>query len=956
MTLEEITHILGNPEFDNLSVGALLNIFREPGNTFINPFISEEDPASRQLSADTVLDITHESLIRNWQWLGQWAKEEYDSYSVSLDFEKQLDRWVNSDKSNNYLLSIGPLTYFENWYNKANPNAWWIARYLPEETNNEARQDNAVVILNNSREFIRRSARKHVITRTIMRYGPKRIGAVLGIIALVVLSSFTIRNYFQKQNGYVLDKMRSQILKLAADPKVPKLSKSLMLIEQLRQGGATIDDVMHAVNDPVQRISVMNTIASTLVFHGRDEPSNEIYRSFFLTDSLMDAVSFPDKDANHMVSLLREINFFRIALEMAYFYHPDEKMAAWRQKNALRSAHWVKKILELQPAGFEDIQSFNLALENSINYHSFTSDELNSLVKLLSPFENGLQTDWLKSRYQKDKILLRGSEAQNYGFKYNGLYQELAYLYAAIGDSEKGLRCLDSLLANSQNNFQGDYAAGADNATNIVAVYFNYDKTDAQNLFVKSYCARKKTTEEDFYNHLIARTIHGFEAGNNLRIYPFMNETEDVNLKFCSRKQLSAFFAKYRETVQATISDADQKNYLLALSYKNEGMLKSINSEVTLKGEPDINGYFGKAMALYRAVNPKYLNTSVSITVDAAEVKIIPRKYLFIYPDLITPFHPSEPRSYFQYYLSDAFMNYIVSNQLVNSFYPGYEEMGYLVQWLEFYNVTRINPSAFMVFNVRNQVLKDLELALRKNDSSKRMDLNRLYLYLGKDALDSGRLEEMVVYYDAIEYSKIFNLMREKDFFGFVREQSFRTIAFAVSGYMKAGHPAEAYRMVSQFKNPSNRSSLYAFAAISLLKEKVDDKTIRLLLDSALTEMDRKENRTNNQPNRGLIAYALTLENPSENTQKAYVLIRNLWAKFEATRDICRAFAFRKELYGAEENIPAYISSSDQADFLWAILLGYSEGTTETRAGWKKFELGYPSRLNMNIEYVDENN
>ena len=86
MTLQEITNILGNPASDYQKVGAVLNIFREPANTFINPFISEDDAGSRDLQPDAVLDITHESLIRNWQYLGQWAKEEYDSHSVSLDF------------------------------------------------------------------------------------------------------------------------------------------------------------------------------------------------------------------------------------------------------------------------------------------------------------------------------------------------------------------------------------------------------------------------------------------------------------------------------------------------------------------------------------------------------------------------------------------------------------------------------------------------------------------------------------------------------------------------------------------------------------------------------------------------------------------------------------------------------------------------------------------------------
>lgn len=154
MTLQEITNIIGNPLINASLTGAILNIFREPGNTFIHPFIINDDPESLVLQPEQVLDITHESLIRNWKYLGQWAREEFESRSISLDFEAQLGRWVNSDKSNDFLMSIGPLTYFEAWYNKAKPNAWWIARYLPEENTNEARLQKAGEILGNAREFL----------------------------------------------------------------------------------------------------------------------------------------------------------------------------------------------------------------------------------------------------------------------------------------------------------------------------------------------------------------------------------------------------------------------------------------------------------------------------------------------------------------------------------------------------------------------------------------------------------------------------------------------------------------------------------------------------------------------------------------------------------------------------------------------------------------------------------
>jgi hypothetical protein len=82
MTLQEITNILGTGH-DSSVVGSVLNIFREPGNTFIHPFILEDDADSQQLHPQIILDITHESLIRNWKYLGQWAKEEYDSRSIS---------------------------------------------------------------------------------------------------------------------------------------------------------------------------------------------------------------------------------------------------------------------------------------------------------------------------------------------------------------------------------------------------------------------------------------------------------------------------------------------------------------------------------------------------------------------------------------------------------------------------------------------------------------------------------------------------------------------------------------------------------------------------------------------------------------------------------------------------------------------------------------------------------
>ena len=77
-----------------------------------------------------------------------------------------------------------------------------------------------------------------------------------------------------------------------------------------------------------------------------------------------------------------------------------------------------------------------------------------------------------------------------------------------------------------------------------------------------------------------------------------------------------------------------------------------------------------------------------------------------------------------------------------------------------------------------------MHLDLEKTPGARSIDLNWLYLYLGKDEQDSGRLDEMLTYYAKIEPAEIFNLLRDKDFGGFSRDQSFRMIARAIEGYI----------------------------------------------------------------------------------------------------------------------------------------------------------------------------
>ena len=71
-TVNEITGIINRPNITNATVCGVLNIFRAQENTLLRPFMMDNSVESQYLPGDTVLDVTHEALIRNWEMLSQW--------------------------------------------------------------------------------------------------------------------------------------------------------------------------------------------------------------------------------------------------------------------------------------------------------------------------------------------------------------------------------------------------------------------------------------------------------------------------------------------------------------------------------------------------------------------------------------------------------------------------------------------------------------------------------------------------------------------------------------------------------------------------------------------------------------------------------------------------------------------------------------------------------------------
>ncbi len=202
ITLKEITNLINQPHITYEVVNGVINIFREPGSTFIHPFIDPDQPESYYIPADTVLDITHEALIRNWRLLQKWEHEEEENVNDFLEFKVQLKRWLENNKRKEYLLPLGTLTYFEQWYERCKPNKYWIAKYDNSNLPYEEKLKAAEKLEQNIKLYLQKS-RNYIIAQEKKRKAIRTVFAILSLIIILILIGFSSWALHEKRNAEI---------------------------------------------------------------------------------------------------------------------------------------------------------------------------------------------------------------------------------------------------------------------------------------------------------------------------------------------------------------------------------------------------------------------------------------------------------------------------------------------------------------------------------------------------------------------------------------------------------------------------------------------------------------------------------------------------------------------------------------------------------------------------------
>jgi len=105
---------------DQEAVRRVVDAFRGPECNFLTPV---EDTALRD---DTVIDISHESLIRQWSALRDWVRQEFQSAQTYQHIETSAQLWHKGEAG---FLTMPYLGLALAWRERERPSAAWAARY-----------------------------------------------------------------------------------------------------------------------------------------------------------------------------------------------------------------------------------------------------------------------------------------------------------------------------------------------------------------------------------------------------------------------------------------------------------------------------------------------------------------------------------------------------------------------------------------------------------------------------------------------------------------------------------------------------------------------------------------------------------------------------------------------------------------------------------------------------------
>ncbi len=152
-------------------VGRVVDKFREPGRTLLMP------PYGTRLDSDTVIDISHESLMRIWTRLKSWLDEESRSAEMYLKLAESAERFQLGRAG---LWKMPDLQLALNWQEENKPTLVWGQRYDP------AFERTMVFLETSNKAYETEQRNKELLQRRALRRS-RMLAIIMGVAAMICI-------------------------------------------------------------------------------------------------------------------------------------------------------------------------------------------------------------------------------------------------------------------------------------------------------------------------------------------------------------------------------------------------------------------------------------------------------------------------------------------------------------------------------------------------------------------------------------------------------------------------------------------------------------------------------------------------------------------------------------------------------------------------------------------------
>jgi energy-coupling factor transporter ATP-binding protein EcfA2 len=341
-------------------VKKIIEIFRKPGRGFLMPAYPTE------LNDNTIIDISHESLMRVWTRLIGWLEEEEESAQIYL----HLCEAVNLYETGKGGLWRDPeLQLALKWKAEQNTNAAWAARYNPY-------YDKAIFFLEHSKQKRDLEIQhKEELQKQRLRTA-RRISIVVFVIAIAFLvfaigawnlkiaANNARQDAIDQKNAALMEKQRAENNKKAA--------------ERAQKSAVEAEVVAVAAKDSAEK-SKIKAIAeekNALVQKGRAETETRIAEA--AKNDAVQSAKIADENKNEAVASKEDAIKSRLQAL-------SEKMEAERLQRVAESkidAH--KAILSINDSDYQKCRAYALqAYDNNLNNKgSFQDNDIYNALDL----------------------------------------------------------------------------------------------------------------------------------------------------------------------------------------------------------------------------------------------------------------------------------------------------------------------------------------------------------------------------------------------------------------------------------------------------------------------------------------------------------------------------------------------------------------------------------------------